>query len=317
MIAEQNSNPSIGVTFLQTADAFNYYEMLYESAKTIRSYCRRHSFRYECYIGLKRGYFSWHSVFNRIVLLKEIIERGVTEWIIYLDADALVINQEFDLPSYLSGKAAYGAIFAPSGVTSNLWDVNAGVLFFNASSSWAAAFINRWYDAFMRISDNDLKIAWSWEHSIQNDQGLLQDLLAREPEIERHVYFESASLINNTSPSLQADSPTFIWQVTRSQSSRTLNHRLGLIKDKIKEILREIYQQPSELLIPELNREQQIAIVAALYDALLGRVPDPAGIETYSGVLREEGLDFGLRRVIGYILDSEEFRAKASRLISK
>ena len=61
---------------LQTADPVDYYEMLYETSKTVRMYCKDKGIHYHCYIGIKRGYFSWHASFNRIYMVKEILDSG-------------------------------------------------------------------------------------------------------------------------------------------------------------------------------------------------------------------------------------------------
>src|SRR6266436_878993 len=66
---------------LQTADPFDYYEMLSETSKTVRLYCKDNGIHYHCYIGVKRGYFSWHANFNRIYMVKEVLDSGFRGWI--------------------------------------------------------------------------------------------------------------------------------------------------------------------------------------------------------------------------------------------
>src|SRR5258708_2102608 len=80
------------IVCLQTADPDIYYDLLYQTSKTVRLYCNRHGIRYESYIGIKRGYFAWHATFNRIFLIKELLDSGFRGWICYIDADAYVAN---------------------------------------------------------------------------------------------------------------------------------------------------------------------------------------------------------------------------------
>src|SRR3954447_11671177 len=92
------------VLVLQSADPYHYFDMLVETSRTVRHFCQTNGFRYQCVIGIKRGYYSWHATFNRIILLKELIASGYLGWVFYIDADAYIADQTFDLRAYLEEK---------------------------------------------------------------------------------------------------------------------------------------------------------------------------------------------------------------------
>jgi hypothetical protein len=90
--------------FLQTADA-GYWPLLEEAARSVRAYCTIHGCGFETYFGMIRGYRPWHAVFNKICLLKRLLDSGYSGWVCCLDADAYVIDLGFDLRAWLRGKA--------------------------------------------------------------------------------------------------------------------------------------------------------------------------------------------------------------------
>src|SRR5215469_1397923 len=170
--------------------------MLQVTSTTIFEYCRRQNLTYELFVGIKRGCVAWHATYNRIVMLKEILDRGTTGWILYLDADAYIHDMGFPITVYLNDKENYTAILTPSLATKNLWDVNAGVFFCNFSNKRTPELVTRWYAAFMKITENDLLSKETWSGG-RNDQDLLQKVLRDNPDLMGDVYFEDPSLLNS------------------------------------------------------------------------------------------------------------------------
>ena len=240
----------IDVLFLQTADAFRYAPMLAVTAVTVTEYCRRHGFRYESFVGLKRGVWNWQATYNRIVQYKELLDRGFTGWGIYLDADAYIHDLDFDLPRYLADKSGYGAIFATSGVTSEHWDVNAGVAFINFGHPEGRRLVESWWQGFARLSDETLQDARTWLED-QNDQGLLHGILKQDRAIADALLVESMAFIN----SMEA---RFIRQHLRAQAS-DFDIRLQNIIEQVRTVLHRdggpSAMAASELL-PKDSREQ-------------------------------------------------------------
>src|SRR6185369_16303432 len=115
-----------------------------ETSRTARSFCQKNGFIYESYVGIKRGYFGWHAAFNRIPILEGLIESGFKGWFFYLDADAYIADQDFNLKSYLEDKQQYAAVFVASGATDLWFDVNDGVFLLNTSSIIAQDLVRLW-----------------------------------------------------------------------------------------------------------------------------------------------------------------------------
>jgi SAM-dependent methyltransferase len=187
---------AMDIILFQTADAFNYAPMLAVTAPSAIEFCRRHGHRYESFVGLKRGFWSWQASYNRIVMLTELIERGFTGWAIYLDADAYVVDLDFDLRAYLADKGDRAAILAESGVTSQLWDINDGIAFINLGHPIGRQLVTRWSETFHEITDQELREATSWLGT-GNDQDLIQRILRDDPVIASAVLVENRDFINS------------------------------------------------------------------------------------------------------------------------
>ncbi|HTR13193.1 MAG TPA: hypothetical protein VMI72_08070, partial [Roseiarcus sp.] len=252
------------------------------------------------------------------VLLEELLERDFSGWVVYMDADALIVNQKFDLHAYLADKAHYSGIFAHTGVTPHKWDINTGVLFLNLGTNRARKLVHFWYTDFMQLSEDMLRTASDWGSTIPSDQALLQRIFRESPELTRDIHYESASLINHTTMGKEEDSAAFICQILRNGTNINMKHRVSVIREKIdKMILGEEPLEESNVgvskPIAELGPGQEALIVASLYHALLGRNPDLIGLNAYTNLLRSEGLEYGLPRALHALLESEEYRSRTTR----
>ncbi len=184
------------IKFLQTADAVVYRRMLAASSASTRAFCMRHGFEYETFVGLKRGWHPAHATYNRIDMLHEHVAAGFVGWLIYLDADAYVVDLDFDLAAYLAPHAQTTAIaravFQDQAPT---WNVNAGVLMVNTATPGGIALIKRWKRLLDILSVSFLlylpPALW-----VTNDQQLLHLLLWRDASIREGMHFEKADLIN-------------------------------------------------------------------------------------------------------------------------
>lgn len=286
------------ILVVQTADPNRYFDILVDTSRTVRDFCRRHGFRYECFVGVKRGYFDWHAAFNRIVLLKELVESNFSGWVFYLDADAYIADAAFDLPSYLEEKSAYAAIFAHSGMTDVWYDVNDGVFLLNMDSPQAGELIDKWFDAFMEIPEERLSLAPDWG-DVPHDQDLLHAVLRENQRLRPAIYLESGTLLNYRDAS-------FVRQFTRGETGGIAERRTT-IRQRIDDLIGRA-DRPGTL--PELNAQQAKSIAATLYKQLLGRIADRNGLLYHAGLLYEEGLQTGLPRVVDALVRSEDFRTR-------
>lgn len=213
---------------MQTADAVFYYPLLQETAKTVRAYCLRHGFDYEQYVGVKRGNVPWQASYNRVYMLKEMIDRGVEGWVLYLDADAYIHDMDFDLAAYFEERSDKAAIFAGYSLGKIPYDINSGGFAVNLSHPVGKSLILDWYETVRRIGDENFAVAVHWQHDLANDQHLLFQVLER--------YVESldcgGSIIFERSNESYVNSGPFIRQHLRSMYD-SFDDRMRAVKDLV------------------------------------------------------------------------------------
>ncbi len=233
---------------LQTCDPFLYFDLLAASSRANREFCRRSGLAYAAFIGIKRGFHPWQAMFNRIVLLMEYLEQGYGGWVLYLDADAYVWDLGFDIRGYLAERSRYGAVLTPSGIDVPDWSVNDGVAFFNLGVEPGRRLVTAWHEAFMRLTDDELRAAGQWE-LVVNDQDMLQGALRAEREFREYVHLESPELINSRDA-------RYIRQVLRAQEP-DFAERTRVIEAEVAEALGRA--RPSPQPSPAGGRSGQIA----------------------------------------------------------
>jgi hypothetical protein len=165
------------ITFIQTADPVFYYPMLHQTSRTVRQFCIRNGFKYESFVGVKRGHMAWQSTYNRVYMLKEMLDRGVRGWVYYLDADAFIGDMDFDVRHYLSDKGQYAGIFSGFCASEHGYDINAGGFALNLSHAVAHDLIQKYWRRVEDIPDQDFLHATIWSQSIPDDQWILYDIL--------------------------------------------------------------------------------------------------------------------------------------------
>lgn len=220
------------ITLMQTADAVFYYPMLVETAKTVRAFCARNGFAYEQYVGIKRGHMPWQASYNRIYMLKEMVDRGVEGWVFYLDADAFIQDLDFDLAAYLEARSQAAGIFSGYSTCELPYDINSGGFALNLSHPVAKAIVFDWYQSIATVPAREFDGAVHWQHDLGNDQHLLCHILRRYIEdagVGDTLIFERAnrSYVNNG---------PFVSQLLRSMFP-THGERLATIKKRVAETL--------------------------------------------------------------------------------
>jgi hypothetical protein len=220
------------ITLLQTADPLFYYPMLQETSRTVRAYCALHGFRYEQYVGIKRGHMPWQASYNRIDMLKEMVDRGVKGWVLYLDADAFIQDFNFDLCRYFEERSHAAAIFAGYSTCDIPYDINSGGFAINLSHPIGKGIVIDWHRAIDVVSAEVFDGAVHWEHDLANDQHLLVCVIQRyleELRVSDSLIFERAnqSYVNNG---------PFVSQFLRSMFPG-YKERFAAVKQRVAEIM--------------------------------------------------------------------------------
>jgi hypothetical protein len=131
------------VLVLQTADPDNYVSLLRAGGAVNYQYALKHGYSYQSFVGLYRGQHAWHAAFNRIYLLQDILKEGLYDYVLYLDADAIVV----DLSQKVEDLIEDGRLFymASGGIEGKKpWHVNDGVFLFSCRHPMAQQVVDAW-----------------------------------------------------------------------------------------------------------------------------------------------------------------------------
>lgn len=218
---------SYNIKIFQTSDNEYYKEMLEISSACNKIYSAKFDLSYETFMGLKRGYYSWHACFNRILFLKEQIDDGFEGWVFYLDADAFVYDHTRDVRGILQ---AYEGdfLFSPGGLTGEKWDVNDGVFLINLGSAAGKELALAWYEHFMSTPEDVLQKASEWQ-MVPSDQPRLHEILQKNPHLLERLTIVPREIFNN-------EKASFIRQVLRSNAS-SLEERVNTLRQEVSEVL--------------------------------------------------------------------------------
>jgi hypothetical protein len=143
-----------------------------------RIFARDHKLEYENFLGIKRGVHPHHAMFNRIHMLKELVDDDFRGWVIYVDADAIIIDREFPIGEYLSDLRASGKVMALHSVgDANWWNVNDGCFAIDLRTGQARSLVRAWAGIYTDLySLGDYLSATDWA-SIIDDQTSLHLVL--------------------------------------------------------------------------------------------------------------------------------------------
>lgn len=216
------------IILLQSSDPEIYAPMLAQSARTTRAYAERHGYRYESFLGIKRGCLPWHASYNRIDMLMDLIRADYQGWVFYIDADAWIADMAFDLAAYLANKDRYALIAAPAGhYRDQYWNVNNGVVLFNLGHPFARAFITEW-ERF--LSRHDLATeAKEWNVEVVDDQGMFHQILDKLPYAADLILIENKEFLNSPWAS-------FVQHAIRAENA-DFEARLALVTEKVDAVI--------------------------------------------------------------------------------
>ncbi len=265
----------VDALFLQSADPERYGPLLELTSRTVKEYCRRHGYGYQCFVGIIRGQHAWHAALNRIPILRWIAASGYRGWVVYVDADAYIFDLSFDLAGFLAKHGDRALVAAASGVLpARWWDLNTGVFAFNLTHPGAHRIIEAWNERLDRIAEEDLRGEVTWGQ-VADDQDMLHRVLQEEPEAQAWVALDQENTVNYTA--------RFIRQVLRADYS-DFSARV----DKLRYAVGEVMARGGEGVADAPDHRFLFdELVRALYRTLLGREPDPGGFAAAVGALRD------------------------------
>ena len=166
------------IVVLQTCDdKSKYNEMLDVTSEINKHYCLRHGYAYAEYRGIKRGMHPWHATFNRIYLLEEIITMHTSyEWVVYIDADALVVDFNVEIDAFIKKADAQDKVIILDGYgqPGENFKINAGIFIFNLKHESSMNFIQLWKNS-CEIMINSKDLIEYKTHSVPTQRFLLDD----------------------------------------------------------------------------------------------------------------------------------------------
>lgn len=280
------------VRFLQTADPVVYRRMIEVTSQTVREFCARNGFEYECFLGIRRGFKPWHAALNRIPILQGYINAGYDGWVVYMDADAYIADLDFDLKAYLADKAGYALIAAPSNrEPPQWWDINNGVFIVNLGSPKAVEFIGRVNARLDAISDDALRAEEKWS-DVVDDQGLFHETLYAMPEMQGLL------LSDDQEPRILNYKSRFIQQFLRVVG--TVESRVEMLAVHVAEALGE---EPPDVAAMRQSRDK---FVRAAYRVLLDRDPEPGGYRYMMDAMERFGSNY--EEQLRAVVNSREYQ---------
>ena len=239
---------STNIMMLQTADGSAYADMLAVGRKANESYATAQGLGYQCFIGIKRGYFPWHAAFNKVLLTREIMAAGYRGWVFYLDADAFVYDQEFDLVRYLKSHHDKALIAGPGGAGGERWDINVGVFLVNLRMKSARQLIEHWYSDVMGTTDDQLRQAPAW-YDVMSDQPRLHRILQENPHYQDDLHIAERSFFNDYKAS-------FVRQIFRSPDL-SMADRIAMMKADIA-LTKAKYTTARQFYLPHFFRRLRV-----------------------------------------------------------
>ena len=183
------------VRMIQTSDPDKYKPIITASSKFNKKYCEKHNISYSSYLGIKRGCYPHHSIFNRVYLLKEMLDEGFDGWVIYMDADAFVGQPSVSIPNKLhqlrvNNKSLWlHNVYSPDDPNYSWWDINDGCFAIDLGAGEVKSAVHAWWSIYKEVySLSDYARAKKWGDLIDDQQSFW--MILRELNLEKFVQLE-------------------------------------------------------------------------------------------------------------------------------
>jgi hypothetical protein len=118
--------------------------------------------------------------------------------VLYIDADAYVVDLGFDLWGFLAERQHCAMVPAMGGDGDPGWDVNVGVFFLNLGDPRGQALVRRWRELFHRALPPSSLLVSSEPFEGHNDQGLLHAILREDAWLRSGVSAAPRELLGSS-----------------------------------------------------------------------------------------------------------------------
>ncbi len=182
----------MSVIVVQTCDGSIYKDLLDTTEAHHRGYCKAFGYDYYRYDGVKRGFNPWHSSFNRIYLLEEALKDGVHDWMLYMDADAIIYDTSKSVDKFLDPAYAVIVCRGVSDEENTTYDFNIGVAFYNLKHPNIAHIVAIWKKMYESVPDHVLQSEQDGCFHINgrhvDDQAMLQQIMHHVHKTSLKIY---------------------------------------------------------------------------------------------------------------------------------
>lgn len=179
------------VLILQTSDGARYKPLLDATEAHHRAYARRRGYDYARFDGVKRGAKPWHAAFNRIYLLQDLLKAREYDWVLYMDADAVVVDPARGVERFLDDSKAFVACRGATDDPRIWYNVNNGVAFFNMRHPATPGILDAWRRLYERVPMAVLEAepegVFDDVTKHVNDQDMLSAALVRTPALQHAI----------------------------------------------------------------------------------------------------------------------------------
>ena len=168
---------NLKIKIIQTSDSDTGYKTLLDvNRKVNEEYCRKMGYEYLAYTGIKRGYHPWQATFNRIYLMEDELDSKKVDWILYIDADAVVADMGRRLEDIIfEGNNVNMSFIFCKGCLDELYDINAGVFFMNVNGAFSRPVISMWKSLFESVCSQRILYLAKHPWSLAAGQLAIQD----------------------------------------------------------------------------------------------------------------------------------------------
>ncbi len=266
-------------------------------------------------------------------MINELMAQGYNGWVFYLDADAFINDLDYDVWTLLSSELAIVA----AGLPGNEWDINDGVFLLNLGSEAGREIASLWYEDFMSTPEEQLRLAREWD-DVTGDQDRLHRILRENHHLVRAMRRVPRELLNHPQGTfvrqiLHADAPSPVERMARIRrdveavikrdrgptgmgptavadrelaTSKSRNQPIGANSTTAFPVATQRSAAPrADQHSGEMSVED---IITVAYKAVLGRGPDPGGLQAYKELVEGLSASASLERAVKSLVSSKEFQ---------
>ena len=260
------------IKVIQTSDGKSRYTDLLDISSNINKlYCMKHGYDYQQFNGIKRGCHDWHSTFNRLYIINEILENNDNDidWVVYVDADAVVNLFDRKLEDIILHENNIDKLLLICGwgqEPQSYSKINAGVFFLNVKHTNAKNIISAWISLFELIVDKNMLQKSEIPFGIHIKNKIVDDQLLLSILIDILHSFDKIHLIRRY---YKYDDPyyfngdNFISQLLRpncGMNGTCIDSRIIKMNDKCNEIKNKYNICDSKIYV-KLNNMNKILIL--------------------------------------------------------